>query len=502
MAISAGTCPGCGAPIEFKAGTSMSVVCAHCKHVVMRSDRELVNLGKVADVVFNDTALAHNDHGVFQNRSFVVEGRIVMQHPAGGTWEEYYALFDGRYAGWIEEAMGVWYVMQQVTTPVPPIEQCEPGSEISLGAYGAFVVGERSEGTFLSAEGELPFGVPPGAVRRFVDLSAADGARASIHYGDGNAPPEVFIGVQTNFASLGVYQRSGERAAHDVRTQEIQCPNCGAPFPPRATNDAQRIACVYCNALSDLATHRVLAQQGAERAKPVIPLGSKGTLEGSEWVVIGFVVRRTFVEGEEFRWEEFLLYNESEGYRWLIADEGSWLLGKPINAGDVDTNRFPDAVKHKQKLYKRRNQGTAEVVLVLGEFYWKVEVGEKVLSHDFECRGAVLSREAAETEINWTLSNVTDSSRIAEAFGLDADRLAGAIPFAAAAQPAPAYGEGFDSYVGGTPLGAKSSGFVRGVVILGIAIAFLAIVSKCDSTGDDDGTASVRGGSTGGFGGK
>src|ERR1700722_3071339 len=230
MAISAGVCPGCGAPIEFKAGTSASVVCAHCKHVVMRTDRELVNLGKVADVVFNDTALAHNDHGVFQKRSFIVEGRIVMQHPQGGTWEEYYALFDGRYAGWIEEAMGVWYVMQQVVTPAPPIEQCEPGAPVTLGPYGSFVVGERSEGTFLAAEGELPFAVAPGAVRRFVDLPAGDGARAGIHYGDGDTPPEVFVGVETNFASLGVYHRSGERAAHDVRMQEILCPNCGAPF--------------------------------------------------------------------------------------------------------------------------------------------------------------------------------------------------------------------------------------------------------------------------------
>jgi hypothetical protein len=492
MAISEGVCPGCGAPIQFRAGSSISVVCEHCRHVVVRSDRDLTSLGRVADVVFNDTALAPHDHGIFQKRSFVVEGRIVMQHPQGGTWEEYYALFDGRYPAWIEEAMGVWYVLQEVVAPVPAIDTLGPGMTVSLGSYGEFVVGERSEGTFLSGEGELPFAVAPGGAIRFVDLSAADGARASIHNRDGSNQPAVFVGVETNFASLGVYQRSGERAAHDVRTQEINCPSCGAPFPPRATKEAQRIACVYCNALSDLATHRVLNQQAAERTKPVIPLGTKGGLEGSEWIVIGFVVRRTFVEGEEFRWEEFLLYNDSDGYRWLIADEGVWRLGAPINAGDLDTTSFPRSVGHKGRRYELRNQGTAEVVFVLGEFYWQVEIGEKVLSHDFEAGSFVLSREASETEINWTLAKAIEAARIAEAFGSNSDSLTAALP-----APAASFLEG-DSVAKPQHPGVVA---VAGVIFL---LFFLVTQLATCGASEEAGSASVRGssGGLGGFGGK
>jgi hypothetical protein len=499
MAISAGVCPGCGAPIEFKAGASISVICEHCKHVVLRTDRELVNLGRVADVVFNDTALAHHDHGVFQKRSFIVEGRVVMQHPQGGTWEEYYALFDGRYPGWIEEAMGVWYVMQQVAAAAPPIESLQPGESVTLGVYGAFVVGERSEGSFLSGEGELPFGIAPGTVRRFVDLSAADGARASIHYGDGSNAAEVFVGVETNFASLGVYKRSGERAAHDIKTQEINCPSCGAPYPPRASNEAERMACVYCNALSDLATHRVIDQQAAERAKPVIPLGSKGPFEGSEWIVIGFVVRRTFVEGEEFRWEEFLLYNESNGYRWLIADEGVWRLGAPVNAGDIDTSKFPGKVSYKGRTYELRNQGSAEVVYVLGEFYWRVEIGEKVLSHDFEGGTFVLSREASDTEINWTLAKAMDVSSLAAAFGLDSEALTGALPVSGEGLSVIPMDYGAEKSTRGTSLG-----FVAACIFLVVVCLFgLGHCHAGSGYGDDD-PSSVRGSSSGvgGFGGK
>ena len=434
MAISSGVLArAAGRRSRFKAGTSMSVVCAHCKHVVMRTDRDLVNLGKVADVVFNDTALAHNDHGVFQKRSYIVEGRIVMQHPAGGTWEEYYALFDGRYAGWIEEAMGVWYVLQQVAAPGPPLAQCEPGALITLGPYGAFVVGERSEGTFLSAEGELPFAVAPGTTRRFVDLSAADGARASLHYGEGEAAPDVFVGVQTNFASLGVYSRSGERAAHDVRTQEILCPSCGAPVPSarrRPARSAWRCTSTAMR-LSDLATHRVLSQQAAERqgSPSASRSAARGCSEGiSEWTVIGFVTSAaSFVEaGEEFRWEEFLLYNESDGYRLAHRRRGDVeLLGAPIQAGDVDTTRFPSAVKSKDRLYKLGEPGDP----ARGRLRpWASSTGawrsarRSSRSATSRSVGASSSRARRRTpEINWTLSKpgFEPSTHRGRVFGLD-----------------------------------------------------------------------------------
>ena len=85
MAVQAGPCPNCGSTIEFRAGTSVSLVCKYCKHVVVRTDRDLQNLGKVADVVFSDAALSPGDRGTFRGRSFSVEGRLVLQHPAGGT---------------------------------------------------------------------------------------------------------------------------------------------------------------------------------------------------------------------------------------------------------------------------------------------------------------------------------------------------------------------------------------------------------------------------------
>ena len=491
MAIASGPCPSCGAPVEFKAGASLSLVCPHCQHVVVRTDRDLLNVGRVADVVHGDSALAHGDGGTFQGRSFIVRGRVVMEHPAGGTWEEYYAIFDGDAASWIEEAMGRWYVLQQVPVTPPPLEGLTPGASVDLGAYGTFVVDEVNEGTFLTAEGELPFSAPPGTKRRFADLSATDGSRASIQQVEGVATVDVFVGVETTFDQLGVHRRSGERAEHAVATGEVKCPNCGGPLPARKDPKAHRFVCPYCGVLAEAATLEIIARQDVTRAKPAIPLGTEGMLDATRYTVIGYVTRLTEIEGEPFGWEEYLLYNVDRGYAWLVLDEGVWRLGVAIGGGEVETDRFPDSVKFQGKVHKLRNTGQAMVTLVLGEFYWRVTIGEKVLAHDFESGSKIVSREASGTEVNWTFSHVVPPSQIESSFGVKLGDVAAGLR---------------------APTEEETEGLWRSlltigkvVLIVGVCVLFIR-AGSCTGDGDHDFSASARGaggsGSMGGFGGK
>src|SRR5688572_2942562 len=133
MAVASGPCPNCGSAIEFKAGSSMSLVCKYCKSVVVRTDRDMRNLGRVADVAFSDAGLAPGDRGTFRGQSFSVEGRLVLQHPAGGTWEEYYAVFDGRNPAWISEAQGQGQVVNAAPVPAPPLKTRGQQDEGNMG---------------------------------------------------------------------------------------------------------------------------------------------------------------------------------------------------------------------------------------------------------------------------------------------------------------------------------------------------------------------------------
>ena len=56
--------------------------------------------------------------------------------------------------------------------------------------------------------------------------------------------------------------------------------------------------------------------------------------------------------------------------------------------------------------------GQAQVDYVLGEFYWRVQVGEEVATDDYVRPGWMLSREANAQEVSWTLSELLDPKEI------------------------------------------------------------------------------------------
>ncbi len=485
MAVTSGPCPNCGGSIEFRAGSSLSLVCKYCKHVVVRTDRDLRNLGRVADVTFGDTALAPGDRGTFRGRSFSIEGRLVLQHPQGGTWEEYYALFDGRNPAWISEAQGYWQVVTAAPVPAPPLAALRPQLPVQLG-QGVFVVQEKNEGTFLSGEGELPFAATPGTRRIFVDLSGPQGSWASIDYGDGQSAPQVFVGVQTSFAEFQVQQRGGDRPVAAVKTQSIKCPNCGGDLPVLSPG-SERMACKYCNAISDVKLQQVVAQQAQAREGPSIELGRRGVVPVAdakgvynvEWTVLGYMERSTGSPGSDdwFGWQEYLLYNAQHGYRWLVFDEGNFLLVTPLAAGDVDASRAPVFVNHRNLHFQRRNAQQARVDYVVGEFYWKVAVGESVWAEDYVHGREVVSSERTETEVSWSHSVVIPTAVVTQAFGY---------------QPkASQYGA---AVVGG---GGGANGLVGLIVVIVVVLVFAGVA--CGSCGDDGTSSSSSSSSTGGI---
>ena len=115
---------------------------------------------------------------------------------------------------------------------------------------------------------------------------------------------------------------------------------------------------------------------------------------------------------------EYLLYEPGHGYRWLVHDEGSFLLGVPLAGGDVDLRGAPHVVRYANTKFKLRNTGVAIVNYVIGEFYWKVTVGETVDVADYEYEGNVVSSEKGKGETNWTFAKPLDTQVVRSAFGL------------------------------------------------------------------------------------
>jgi hypothetical protein len=385
---------------------------------VLRSDRGLENLGRMADLADTPALVAVGDSGALGGRQFVVLGRVQLKHDLGGVWDEWYLGYGGGKWGWLAYAQGNFYVTEALQPPpaVPRMNELQLESPVVL-AGAVFRVVERKAAELASAEGELPFAPHPGQVRRYADLLGPGNGFATLDWGEGQEVPEVFVGLQVSESQLSVTQRS-ERPRKDIGLSGLNCPSCGAPLKITAGNRVERIACQYCAAISESASQQVIARQSAARAALAIPLGSTGLLAGAQYTVIGYVLRSTDIDDETFTWTEYLLFSPGVGFRWLVNDEGIWRFVTPMNVADADLRDFPHAVRFEGKYFRQRNANVARVEYVLGEFYWKVSVGETVQVTDLEHGTELISREAMDNEVAWSHSRAIPWAVIARAFQL------------------------------------------------------------------------------------
>jgi hypothetical protein len=221
-----------------------------------------------------------------------------------------------------------------------------------------------------------------------------------------------------------------------AKAKALFCPNCGGPVERRGFGHTLTVACPQCLTVLDVSTPLVSILQRAEirqRRQPLIPLGSRGHLHGTEWEAIGFQVREIEVEGERYEWEEYLLFNPYAGFRYLTQYNGHWNWVEPSGAQATLEGK---SAMLGGRVFRYFASAVAETTYVLGEFPWRVTVGERVRAVDFIAPPYILSAEVTHDEITWSHGVYTSGAEIWSAFGLS-----GAPPRAAGVylnQPGPA----------------------------------------------------------------
>jgi len=110
-----------------------------------------------------------------------------------------------------------------------------------------------------------------------------------------------------------------------------------------------------------------------------------------------------------------LFGGEAVGYRWLMEEDGKWSFIEPVETGDVVDSGH--AVMFRGGQYSLKQQVRANVDYVMGEFYWKVEIGETVEAAEFGGPGGKLSRERSATEVVYTFMSPLEPRELA-AFGV------------------------------------------------------------------------------------
>ena len=422
MALTA-SCPSCGAPVVFKSASSIFAVCEYCQSTLVRHDQALEDIGKMAALVEDRSPLQLGADGSYKGVHFALIGRIQIKY-SQGYWNEWHLLFDDMRTGWLSEAGGEYVLTfaQQVQELLPKFAELKIGQRFVLASQ-PWTVSNIENAECVAGQGELPFKVGAGYLVAAVDLR--NGANfATLDYSE--TPPLLFVGEAVAFASLkmGNLREGMPIPTHAIAAQVFRCPSCGAPMQARS-REILAVGCVSCGAVVSTADQNFKLLSKAlgtrdEKYVPRIPLGSKGVLEGKPVEVIGFLVKESRVDGIAYDWREYLLAGESGTYRWLTEYNGHWniadvLSNPPAGNGAME---LADVNFANQRFRHYSTAQSAEVIQVAGEFTWRVRRGETNRVVDYVAPPQLLSREATDNDLNWSLGTYVAPEVIGEAFKL------------------------------------------------------------------------------------
>jgi hypothetical protein len=217
---------------------------------------------------------------------------------------------------------------------------------------------------------------------------------------------------------------SGPAPAGTPQVRSLNCPGCGASLTVRSFGNAITIVCNSCHSVLDARDPKlkILQQFHASTSEdpPLIPLGTRGTIRGVAYEVIGFQRRTIQVEGISYSWHEYILFNPGKGFRYLTEYDGHW--------NDVSMLRsLPDlssggaSLTYLGETYRHFQTADAATSYVLGEFPWQVRVGETASVSDYISPPRVISSEGSGKEVTWSLGEYLAGRDIWKAFKLEGE---------------------------------------------------------------------------------
>jgi ribosomal protein L37AE/L43A len=412
-------CPSCGAPVSFRSAVSVYAVCEFCRSTLLRSGEDLQNLGRMADLLEDATLIQVGTEGKHRGKHFGVLGRIQLKHESG-IWNEWYILFDDGRSAWLSEASGEYVVsaVVPVTDPLPAFETLAPEMPVSI-AGRTFTVTDLETARCISGQGELPFKVGAGYDVNTADLRSSD-RFVTLDYSE--TPPLVFVGQPTTFDDLKLTNLREQRdlaagGAPTVQARAFNCPHCASPLTIHSAA-IESVACDSCGSIIGIENDNMKllarAAQGL-RVPPWLPLGSKGKLHDIDWEAIGYLRRKTTSDGIDYCWDEYLLFNAEQGFAWLSEYQGHWNYARTLSDPPAVSRGALKFKRNKQE-FKLFSSGEARIIYVVGEFYWRVSVGETCLLEDYICPPLMLSREVTKKEAGWSQGEYLEPEDLCAAF--------------------------------------------------------------------------------------
>jgi Domain of unknown function (DUF4178) len=200
MSAPVANCPNCGAPVTFRWSSAVQTTCEFCHSILVRTDVDLKRVGVVADLPADASPIQIGTEGVYQNKGFVVVGRIIYEYEQG-SWNEWHLVFNDGSSGWLSDAQ-LEYDLSAVSKPsqpLPPTATTYKGQTFDWQGK-TYEVTSLTRANYKGVQGELPFEYWDKSEVQYADLRTTSGEFATIDYSE--QPPVLFLGRAVDFNDL------------------------------------------------------------------------------------------------------------------------------------------------------------------------------------------------------------------------------------------------------------------------------------------------------------
>ena len=147
----------------------------------------------------------------------------------------------------------------------------------------------------------------------------------------------------------------------------------------------------------------------------------------------------------------------------MVDSEEGWSLVRPTTGAPKWAGANASTASYLGTNFQLKYSYDAETNYVCGEFYWRVQRGQKTFNRDFASGKRLLSQEQSGTEVVWSSGDQISSDAVAKAFGLEGKKDLLARDDVA-------------------PFSASPSMGIRGIIVLVLILLLLSsLLSRCSS---------------------
>jgi hypothetical protein len=197
--------------------------------------------------------------------------------------------------------------------------------------------------------------------------------------------------------------------------KSFNCNQCGAPQQIRGLGLTTTYACTSCGTIIDITdeNYRTIAKAMSIRPElnMQLQIGSRCKLREIQFEIIGYMERKDSTG--EYCWGEYLLMNPYLGFAWLVDNQQHWTFIEMIKDHPLINGNYAN---YQNSSYKRFLTDSAKVSFVLGEFYWRIHVGDETSTVDFVAPPYSLSVEMNSDEVVWSRGEYISREELQNAF--------------------------------------------------------------------------------------